>query len=232
MRVTLMVVALLGLSGVCFAQQVRGDLIQGLKADKPSYELGSKIRFEYAVRNDSNQAIVYSFPTAKQFDIWVMCDGKECFRLSKRMFYAQMLTSLALRPGEIKTYCGEWDQKDASGKQIGPGTYTVYAQLTPSGKPPPRVTGRVQIGTRGATLIPVSIKEAISNYTAFVGKRALIAAVYKGSRPNPNDPNTRDGPPGHPERLGDMRQDRLHVCFRIGRSRSHQGQRRGNHCHR
>lgn len=147
------------------------------------------------MRNDSNQAVTYSFSSGKQFDIWVICDGGECFRLSRRLFYTQATTSLTLRPGDSKTYCGEWDQKDNTGTQVGPGTYSAYAQLTPSGKPPPATSARVQVGARGAKLIPMTIKEAISNIKALEGKRVMVSAVYKGSRPNPYDSNTKDGPP-------------------------------------
>lgn len=198
MRVVLAVlsVAFLGLGGLCFAQQIKcGDLIQGVRAERPAYGLGEKILFEFALRNDSNQTITYNFSTTKQFDLWVTRGGEESFRLSKNKVYLQMMTNVTLKPGETKTYCAEWDQKDKSRKQIGPGTYTVYAQLTPSGnKPPPTIT-RVQVGARGATLIPITVKEAISNFTALAGKRVLISAVYRASSPDPNDPNTRNGPP-------------------------------------
>ena len=186
-------VAFLGLGGT---QQIKcGDLIQGVKADKPAYSLGEKIAFQFAVRNDSNQAITYKFSSSKQFDLWVTRGGEETYRLSKNKVYLQMMTNVTLRPGETKTYCAEWDQKDNSRKQVGPGAYTTYAQLTPTGNKPPPTSTRVQVGARGATLIPITVKEALSNFTALAGKRVLIPAVYKGSSPDPKDPNTKDGPP-------------------------------------
>jgi hypothetical protein len=197
MRVALAVlgVAFVGLGGICFAQQTKcGNLIQGVKADKPAYSLGEKIAFQFALRNDSNQAITYKFSSSKQFDLWVTRGGEESYRLSRNRMYAQVITYVALKPGETKTYCAQWDQKDIKGKQVGPGAYTIYAQLTPTGNKPPTST-RVQVGARGATLIPITVKEAISNFTALAGKRVLISATYRGWSPDPNDPNTKDGPP-------------------------------------
>ncbi len=192
MRATIFLIAIISLAGTGSAQQ---SVMQGLRTDKPSYGLGETVSFEYAIRNDTNQVLKYSFTSGKQFDLWVLCDGGECYRLSKHMFYTQALTSLTLGPGDTKTYCARWDQKDNSGKQVGPGTFTVYAQLTPSDNAPPATSTRVQIGTKTAALVPVTIKQAITTFDALAGKMVVISAVYRGFQPNPKDSNVHDGPP-------------------------------------
>lgn len=192
MRATIFLMAIMGLAGTGLAQQ---NVTQGLRTDKPSYGLGETVGFEYAIRNDTNQALRYSFTSGKQFDLWVLCDGGECYRLSKHMFYSQALTSLTLGPGDTKTYRAGWDQKDNSGKQVGPGTFTVYAQLTPSDNAPQPTSARVQIGTKTAALVPVTIKQGIAAFDALDGKMVVVSAVYRGFEPNPKDSNTKDGPP-------------------------------------
>jgi len=170
-------------------------VMQGVRAEKYNNELGDKIRFEYAIRNDSDQTVVYNFSTSKQFDLWVSRGGEEAFRQSRGRMYLQVITTLSLRPGETKSYYATWDQKDFKGKQVGPGIYDVYAQLTPSKNRPSPTISKVQLGARGAALIPVTIKEAISNYAGLAGKRVSISAIYRGWSPDPGDPNTKDGPP-------------------------------------
>jgi hypothetical protein len=170
-------------------------VVQGVRAEKYNYKLGDKIVFEYAIHNEGSETVVYSFPTAKQFDVWVSRGGEEVFRESRGRMYAQIITTLALKPGETKSYCATWDQKDFKGKQVGPGVYDVHAQLTPSRNRPSPTVSKVQLGAKGAALIPITIKEAISNYARLVGKRVLISAIYRGWSPNPGDPNTKDGPP-------------------------------------
>ena len=191
MRTAVFVIAILSLEVVCAAQQ---NVMQGLRYDKPSYGLGETINFEYAIRNDDNKAINYSFTSGKQFDLWVMFDGRECFRLSKHIFYSQALTSLTLRPGQMQTYCAVWNQKDNSGKQMGPGTYTVNAQLTPTENQPTITSTRVQIGAKSAALVPVTIKQATTDFEAIKGS-VMISARYRGFRPNASDSNTKNGPP-------------------------------------
>ena len=178
---------------VCSAQGV--GLTQGVKAEKPAYLLGGKILFQYVISNNSRQALTYNFSSAKQCDVWVARGEQEVFRLSANKAYAQVLTSLTLKPGDTRTFCAEWNQKDSSNKQVGPGSYTIYAQLTPTGAKPPQTSGHVQIGIRGAVLVPVTIKDALSTFDALSGKKVTISAVFKGWSPNLNDANTNDGPP-------------------------------------
>lgn len=172
------------------------ELVQGVKCEKPRYGLGEKVVITYSIRNNSSERLVYNFPTTKQFDVWVTRgDSEELFRLSRNRLYAQVLTSLCLAPGETKTFRAEWDQKDAKGNQVGPGTYTVHAQLTPSKDRPAPTKCRVVIGGRTAALAPVTIRQAIALASEIPDSRVSIDATYKGWSPNPNDPNTKDGPP-------------------------------------
>jgi len=178
------------------AGRAGADLAQGVKCEKPGYGLGERVVIHYSIRNDGCSPLVYKFPTTKQFDVWITRgDSEELFRLSKNRLYAQVLTSICLAPGETKTFRAEWDQKDSKGNQVGPGTYTVCAQLTPSRNPPPPTKCKLVIGGKTAALAPVTIRQAIALASEVPNSRVSINATYKGWTPSPNDPNTKDGPP-------------------------------------
>jgi hypothetical protein len=172
------------------------DPMQGVKCEKPSYNLGDKVVCQYSILNDGGTPLIYDFPSAKQFDLWVTRgDSVELFRLSRNRVYAQIATRITLNAGETKTFCAEWNQKDPKGDQVGPGAYTVRAQLTPSGHTPPSTTCRVVLGGKSAALTPVTIRQAISIAGQAPNNRVSICATYRGWSPEPNDPNTKDGPP-------------------------------------
>lgn len=185
-------------AGACFAQLDPTDsLSQGVKSDKPNYELGQTISLVYAIRNDSSGTIVLHFPSAKQFDIWVSQGDGELFRASKATVYPQTPTSLMLKSGESRTFCAQWNQMDqTTGKQVGPGVYTIYAQLPTSGKTPaPVTTAKVRIGLGSAAMVPTTVCQAIANAPQALGRKVMIAGTYRGTAPDSNADNTKAGPP-------------------------------------
>ncbi len=188
------------LAGACFAQSgAINGLIQGVRTTQPRYRLGEQIAIEYAVRNGSNTTTALSFPTAKQFDIWVMQGSGEVFRASKGKVYAQTPTSIVLKPGETHAFTTVWDQRDMiAGRQVGPGVYTVNAQLTSSGeRSAPVASCPVRIGTVSAraALVPLTVCEAVAYAPGNLGRRVSITATYRGQAPDSTDANTRPGPP-------------------------------------
>lgn len=191
-----MIAAVLGLAWACSGQQfVCGEFVQGVKAVSPAYDLGECVAIEYTIQNNTNQTITYTFPSSMNYDVWVTRGGsEEVYRMSRGKAYLAMVTSMTLKPGDKRTFSAQWNQKDSSGKQIGPGAYTLCAQLTPSGKRPAVTLGRVRIGGRGAALVPVKIKQAVSGFISLEGKRVRISATYRGFSPT-SDANIKDGPP-------------------------------------
>lgn len=199
MRLVFIVCIAALLAGACLAQQLApcDGLSQGVRAEKPVYEIGEPTNLQFAVLNTSGSPIVFNFPTGKQFDIWISRGDGEIFRASKGRAYPQAATSLMIRPGEMKTFCAQWNQVDQNtGKQVGPGVYTIYAQLTSNDKnPPPVTTGKVQIGMASAALVPITVCEAINNAQQLLGRRVMINATYRGSAPDASSQNTAAGPP-------------------------------------
>jgi len=172
------------------------DLMQGVKTEKPAYGLGEKVACQYSIQNTGSLPVTYSFTSSKQFDLWVTRgDENELFRLSNSATYSPVATSFTLCAGESRTFCAEWNQKDRKGNQVGPGAYTICAQLTPTGTAPPYARCKVAVGGKGAALAPVTIKQAILLASQVPDSKVSICATYRGWSPSPNDPNTREGPP-------------------------------------
>lgn len=189
-------VALIGTAAACSAQVDPARAVsQGVTAARPVYELGQTVVLTYAIRNESRTAVTFDFRSAKQFDIWVLRGDEEIFRASAGRRYAQAATHLALRPGEGRTFCVEWDQKDARGKQVGPGAYALYGKLTPSGRGLPATTGKVRLGVGSAAMVPLSVSQAVAEAARLADRKVTIVGAYRGSSPYPNDPNTKAGPP-------------------------------------
>jgi hypothetical protein len=193
MRWVLVVVTVALIAGGVGAQGQ--SLMQTIRAERYRYEPGDKILFEYTIRNMGNQTAVYNFPTSKQYDIWISRGGEEVFRLSKNRLYMQVTTTIALRPGESKSFYATWDQTDLKGKQVEPGIYTVNAQLTPSRGQPDAAYSTLELGAGATAPIPIVIRQAIGSFSDYVGRSVVITAFYRGSSPDPGDPNTKDGPP-------------------------------------
>lgn len=192
---SLSIAAAMAAASAAAAQTGGPNLLQGVKAQKSPTPLGQPVEFVYAIRNRGSQPVTYTFSSAKQFDVWVKLGDKEIFRHSKGRVYATAITRLTLRPGETKTFAARWDQRDEKGNQVGPGVYTVFAQLTPVKDAPPATSAKFELGGAGAALIPLTVREAISRAPSLKDKKVAIAALYRGLQPDPKDPNTKPGPP-------------------------------------
>jgi len=173
-----------------------GNIVQGVISDKKSYPLGAPVKITYAIRNQGSEPVKYDFPSAKQFDFWIMRGDTEIYRFSTHQVYAQVQTNLTLQPNEVKRYEAVWNQVDDQGNPVGPGTYCICAQLTPAANQPPPVKTMISVGTAVAAVIPLAnIREAVRNAGSLVGKTVYITATYRGFQPTPGDPNTSSGPP-------------------------------------
>ena len=193
MKLTILAAILIVLWVAASAQD--SALMQGVKGDKGSYELEEPVTITYAVHNSGSVPLVYNFPTSKQYDVWVKRGSKEVWRLSKGKMYAQILTNLTLQPNQTRNFEVKWDQRDNACKQVGPGPYTIHAQLTPVKNPPPATTNKIDIGTSSAALVPVTVRECVARATELLNRRVTITGIYRGWQPDPNDPNCKDGPP-------------------------------------
>lgn len=174
---------------------VTGAVEQTLTADRQVYPLGAPVDFTFTVRNTSDQPVTFTFPSTKQWDLWIVRGDRRVFTLSKGMIYAQVITEFTLQPDEAKTFTARWMQVDDSGKQVGPGVYDVCAQLTPTGPAPPPAALRIQIGVATSMAVPTTVRQTLSRYDALHNRTIEIEGAYHGIRPVPGDANTSPGQP-------------------------------------
>jgi hypothetical protein len=91
-------------------------LLEGLEGvtcyvttDRDKYAPGDTIRMQMLVRNPTKTAVVLNFNTSQQYDFVVSdVEGKEVWKWSDGMMFAQMVTSKTLAPGDSYTVKAEW----------------------------------------------------------------------------------------------------------------------------
>lgn len=175
--------------------QADAQIVQSVTGCKARFGPGEPVRIDYTIANPTSRPVTYQFSSSKLFDVWITRGGTEVYRLSRGSMYLTVMTSLTLQPSEKRAYQVTWDQKDTTGKQVGPGVYDIHAQLTPTGNQPPPVTAQVSIGSGGAANVPMNISDVITNADHLMGRRVSIAATYQGFQPKVTNPNVSDGPP-------------------------------------
>jgi Copper amine oxidase N-terminal domain/Intracellular proteinase inhibitor len=110
-----------------------------LTADKDTYRAGETVAFTVTARNDSAIGQELNFSSGQSFDITVLPAGKEDsprWDWSYDRRFTMELRTLALAPGETKTWSTTWDQKDNEGAVMPRGAYEAKAKLTANGHIP------------------------------------------------------------------------------------------------
>ena len=145
-----------------------------LALDKSVYARGELIRFTLTLRNTTSAEAVIEYPTSQPHDVLVLQDGRLVWQWSAGKAFLQVLTRLRLAPGEVRLFEIEWDQKDASGRQVTDGQYAAQARLPVMGESvvTERLPFRIgvqpgpptpQIISRQTTLAGVSVGEVVAN---------------------------------------------------------------------
>lgn len=94
------------------------------------------IVIKYKVTNVDKEPVSYKFNSAKQWDAWVIYDGKEIFRESAGKVYAQSETTFTLQPGETKEFESTWQlSKDAQKYKAG-AKFEIFGGLLTKGWTP------------------------------------------------------------------------------------------------
>jgi hypothetical protein len=177
--------------GAGSGQQVLG----GVKTDKRDYKIGEPVKITFIVENRGKDDAVLRFTSGQRFDMWAEKDGNEVWRWSRGKLFTQALGSITLKPGERATFDATWDQKDTSDKQVDPGAYSVFAQLTTSKPRPTPVQVKFTIGVAPAAVQPATVGTIAKTARASSGKLVQLQGTYLGFKPTPNSPNCRVGQP-------------------------------------
>jgi hypothetical protein len=105
----------------------------------------------YTVTNATDRPVTYKFTSGKQFDAWVLANGKEIARESRGKFYTQALTSFALQPGQSKTYNANLPI-DAQTRKSANGNYEFHAGLV--GQKNMGIAAKVTVKDGAVTVTP------------------------------------------------------------------------------
>ena len=111
-----------------------------------TYKSGQPVRMTFQVVNTSGKAVTYNFGSGQRFDITAAsAAGTQVWDSASGKLFTQNLSSLSVAPGKALVYHAVWNGRDASGRPLPPGVYTLSAHLTSDNQP--AVTGGVVVNT-------------------------------------------------------------------------------------
>ncbi len=175
--------------------QVNEQILSGVRADKTDYKVGEPVVISFIVENRATEAVTLRFPSALQYDVWAVKDGREVWRWSHGRAFAQMLTSLTVPAGERKTFSISWNQTNDKGEKLTPGAYSIFAQLTTFQPRPTPVKDTIQIAIAPAAIKLTTVIAILENLETSKGDMVQLEGTFLGFRPDPDSPSCRPGPP-------------------------------------
>lgn len=123
-----------------------GDQTGKVTTDKPRYAPGQPVALAFTITNPTKKPAVYNFSTGQQFDFSVVGPkGAKVWTWSQGRMFTQALSRLTFAPGEKRVFRAVWNGRDAQGKPVTPGVYTVNARLTSNNGP--AITGSLVVNT-------------------------------------------------------------------------------------
>jgi len=137
MLVSFLLLGLAGCNGQLRVREPRQELsVNPVRLDSGMVD----VEIKYVVSNPDKNPVTFTFPTSKQWDAWVIANGREVFRESAGKMYTQAFTNLTLQPGESKEFSTTWKLSLAS-EAYQPGTkFEVHAGLATKDLAPLSVT--------------------------------------------------------------------------------------------
>lgn len=114
-----------------------------LSLDAGSHAVGEPIRMRMVARNVADRALELTFPTAQRADFVVKSQGREVWRWSADMMFAQTVGVETLAAGDSLVFACEWNQALGNGTNAPLGAYTVHGVLKTA---PERTTGEKRFG--------------------------------------------------------------------------------------
>jgi hypothetical protein len=99
-----------------------------------TFAAGEELVLVLTLRNPSAAPQRLPLPSAQSYDFAVSThDGRDVWRWSAGRRFAQMLTELALAPGEEKVFRERWSQQSQGGARVPPGRYRAAASVGTGG---------------------------------------------------------------------------------------------------
>jgi len=117
-----------------------------LTTSRAAYKSGRPVRMTFKAVNTSGKSVTYNFGSGQRYDITAAnAAGTQVWSWSQGKLFTQNLSSLSIAPGKALAYQAVWNGRDASGRPIPPGVYTLSAHLTSNNQP--AITGGVIVNT-------------------------------------------------------------------------------------
>ena len=175
MKRTLLLAVVMGLGALVWPVTARAQtpvttapLDVTLVLDRGAYEPGMPFSFTVRVRNISSAPVALTFPTAQRIEVVLLSTSFEIDRWSRGQAFAQVVGELRLAPGEFTEFTGQWQPRNpylpgstamAQNPPIGPGLYTLIAEVTAIGaravsRPVFVIIGTAQTLLPGCTTLP------------------------------------------------------------------------------
>jgi hypothetical protein len=100
-----------------------------VRTDKPNYNREETVLMTLTWTNDSPVAQEVTFPSAQRYDVIVERDGQAVWQWSAGKFFAQVLTTLVIQPGDSRVFKVEWSLNSLPADLLPPGEYAVRAWI-------------------------------------------------------------------------------------------------------
>lgn len=98
-----------------------------IRTDKRNYLRGETVDVTLVLQNEGATTREYHFSTAQRFDLLVEKGGRKVWQWSDDRLFAQVLSTLVIRPGDSRLFKAEWNGKGPDGQPVPPGTYKLRA---------------------------------------------------------------------------------------------------------
>ena len=106
-----------------YHEGIRYDLRTGRKRFRPGENVS--IIFSYCNLSDKPKRLRYD--DARLYDFKCLRGGKDIWRWSEKNKYAHGRQTMLLKPGECRTFHGDWDFCERTGSRVKPGAYVLRA---------------------------------------------------------------------------------------------------------
>ena len=130
MRAVPMLLAVLAVAGCARAGGAReGDeqavMGRDLAASLEVKVGGDAVRFALHVTNDGARPVQFTFPSSQRYDFVVESEtGAEVWRWSAGRAFLQVVSSVALEPGETWDFEADWEAGERAGRYVAVGRVT------------------------------------------------------------------------------------------------------------
>ncbi|HXE73347.1 MAG TPA: BsuPI-related putative proteinase inhibitor [Candidatus Nitrosotenuis sp.] len=118
------------------------DLIYNLTMPKTDYDRGEPIALNLTVANRSGRPLELvfdnelevEFVVQRELNLFFVRIPLEVWRYSATRVNRPQRHNVVIMPHDKKVFRAVWDQKDARGRQVGPGNYRILGYVTSRGE--------------------------------------------------------------------------------------------------